>query len=160
MTEIQNDREIQKIIRKRLRQYGEPMATSPQLRESLSDEQANELVDWGMKVLKQAVEETAVQPDSQVHVALDLKATTITLIMTLVNQLVEHPGPLPDEDIINSRLQRLGKNLFWITENQNRKLHSERINAYKNIRDSEDSTIIFQHLMSIIYGYYEEESTI
>jgi hypothetical protein len=113
-----------------------------------------------MKVLKQAVQETAVQPDSTVHTELDLKATTISLIMALVNQLVEHPSPMPDEDIINSRLQRLGKNLFWITENQNRKRHAERIKAYKSISDQADSETVFQHLMAIIYGYFEEEPAI
>lgn len=146
----------QEIIQKRLRQYGEPIATSPQLRESLNDEQANELIEWGLGVLQQEVEETAVLPDTEVHERLDLKETAVSLIMTLVNQLVEHPDLMPDEDLVNSRLQRLGKNLFWITENKNRKLHRQRIAAYNAVKASGDSDLVFKRLMGIVNGYFED----
>ena len=55
------------IMRKRLREYGEPIATTPKLREALNDDQANELIDWGMTALQKWVEETVDQSDSEVR---------------------------------------------------------------------------------------------
>lgn len=146
----------QETIQKRLRTYGEPIATSPQLREALTDEQANELIEWGLGVLQREIEQTAALPDTDIHVQLDLKATAVQLIMTLINQLVDHPGLMPDEDLINSRLQRLGKNLLWLTESTNRRGHSAHFRAFKRIRDDAESETVFRHLMAIVYSYFEE----
>lgn len=148
----------QEIIRKRLRQVGEPIVTSPQLREALNDDQASELFDWGMAVLQKTAAETAVQPDKEAMPTLERQATAISLIMELVNQLIAHPDKLPDQDdIVNSRLVRLGKNLFWLTGQKRKPGHSRRVAAFERIRQTADSDILFRHLMSILQGYTDEE---
>lgn len=144
-------------IRRRFREYGEPIATSPHLREALTDEQATELMDWGMATLQQFVEETAVLPDEEAHPTLEVKATAVSLIMELVNQLVEEPGRQPNEDIVNDRAVRLGKNLYWLTGNRNRKAYRQKYAEYDAIRETADAETLFKHLMAIIYAYNDEE---
>ncbi|MEM7330857.1 MAG: hypothetical protein AAF490_02110 [Chloroflexota bacterium] len=146
----------QEITRKRLRQYGEPIASTPKLREALTDDQANELIDWGMAALQRWVEETVDQSDGEVTQLLDNKATAVSLIMTLVNQLMAQPGKHENEDIVNDRAVRLGKNLYWLTGNNNRKAYRLAYAEYESVRNTADSDDLFKHIMAIIYAYKEE----
>ncbi len=143
-------------MRKRLREYGEPIATTPKLREALNDDQANELIDWGMTALQKWVEETVDQSDSEVRMLLDNKATAVSLIMELVNQLMANPGKHDNEDIVNDRAVRLGKNLYWLTGNNNRKAYRLAYAEYEAVREMADSDDLFKHIMAIIYAYNEE----
>ena len=143
----------QKISRNRLREFGEPIAASPNLREALNDEQASELIEWGLAALQKWIEDTIDQADEAVHSRLELKATAVTLIMELVNQMMAHPGRMPNEDIVNDRAVRLGKNLFWLTGNKNRKAYRLAYAKYEAIRETAVPDVLFKHIMAIIYVY-------
>lgn len=148
----------EEIKKSRLREYGEPLVSSPKLREALNDEQATELIDWGMETLSRFVDQTIELSDAEAGKVLDLKATAVSLIMTLVNQMMVHPGRLPDEDIVNDRAVRLGKNLFWLTGHNNRKQYRQRFIEYEMIRETAVSEDLFQHIMAIIHAYDKPET--
>lgn len=141
------------LIRARFRLIAEPLTTNPTLREALDDDQAQTLLDWGMAMLQQAAKASVDMPDKQAETWLDDKATAVGLAMQLVNELVAHPDPMPDEDIVNSRLIRLGKNLYWLTESGNRKQQKQGVAKFEKARHKADSDTAFALLMDIIHAY-------
>lgn len=48
MKALNNPQEIREIIQKRLRRVGEPLVSDAGLRDELTDDQAQQLLDWGM----------------------------------------------------------------------------------------------------------------
>ncbi|KAA3664300.1 MAG: hypothetical protein DWQ04_06450 [Chloroflexi bacterium] len=150
MSMFDNSHEMQELVKKRLRQVGEPLVTNAGLRDELTDAQAQQLLDWGMARLQETAVRTARFPDDDAVAVLEKKETAVRLIMQLVNQLVAQPGLLPDEDIVNSRLIRLGKNLQWLYNSPNDRMRVRAIFEFKHQRDQLDRDTAFQLLLAIL----------
>ena len=154
---MKNPNDSQETIQKRLRVVGEPLVTDAGLRDELNDTQAQQLLDWGMARLKETAVRTAHLPDDDAMAVLKQKETAVRLIMQLVNQLVARPGLLPDEDIVNTRLVRLGKNLQWLYNSPGDRTRVRAIHTFKAQRDQLNRDTAFQLLLSVLNAHDEVE---
>ena len=102
------------IVQQRLRRVAGVLLDDEALRKALTDVQGERLLDWGIERLQETAACTASLPDDDALPVLEEKLTAVRLIMRLLNDLVLNPRLLQDEDIVNTRLVRLGKNLQWL----------------------------------------------
>ncbi len=141
---------LNEIVRKRLRQVAEPLVTDAGLRDELTDTQAQQLLDWGLARLEETAVRTTHLPDDDAMAVLEEKETAVRLIMQLVNDLVARPGIQPDEDLINTRLVRLGKNLQWLTGSPSDRERVRRIRFFRQQQDQLDRATAFDLLYAVL----------
>jgi hypothetical protein len=151
------NQDFQDIIRDRLRQVAEPLLTDAGLRDELNDEQAQQLLDWGMARLEETAVQTIRLPDEDAFVILELKETAVRLIMRLVNDLVARPGLQTDEDLVNTRLVRLGKNLQWLYNAPSDRERVRRIRHFRNQQENLDRNTAFDLLYAVLNAPNEVE---
>lgn len=148
---------MQEIIQKRLRTVGEPLITDAGLRDELNDVQAQQLLDWGMARLEETAVRTAHLPDDDALAVLEEKETAVRLIMHLVNDLVARPGIQPDEDLINTRLIRFGKNLQWLYKTPSDRERVRRIRHFRQQQDALNRDTAFDLLYAVLNAPNEVE---
>ena len=136
---------------------GEPLVSDAGLRDELTDSQAQQLLDWGMARLEETAVRTAHLPDDDAYAVLEKKETAVRLIMHLVNDLVARPGIQPDEDLINTRLVRLGKNLQWLYSSLTDRERVRRIRHFRQQQNQLDRDTAFQLLLPVLNAFDEVE---
>lgn len=139
-------------LRQRLRGVTESLLSDSSLRDELTDEQGQRLLDWGLAVLRRVGMATLSLQREEALALLNEKLTAVRLIMQSVNQLTIHPGLLPEEDLVNARLVRLGKNLQWLIGGSTDRKRVQRIRHFKQQRDGIDRETAFQLLLEILYA--------
>ncbi len=144
--------EVSDDVHQRLRGVTESLFSDSSLRDELTDEQGQRLLDWGAAVLQRAGVASVSFPEEEALALLDEKLTAVKLIMHSVNQLTVHPGLLPEEDLVNARLVRLGKNLQWLIRGTTDRKRVHRIRHFKQQRDDIDRETAFQLLLEILYA--------
>ena len=144
--------ELPDEVRQRLRGVTESLLSDSGLRDELTDEQGQRLLDWGVAVLRRVGLATVALSEEDASVVLDEKLTAVRLIMQSVNQLTAHPGLLPEEDFVNARLVRLGKNLQWLIRGTTDRKRVRRLHHFKQRRDDIDRETTFQLLLEILYA--------
>lgn len=137
-------------VQQRLRTVAEPLLSNSSLRDELTDEQAQALYNWALHVLEETAVRTAHLPDADALPVLEEKVTAVKLIMQLTNDLVAHPGPLPDEDVVNARLVRLGKNLQWLLGGAENRARRVALRHFRRQRDQLDRDAAFRLLLSAL----------
>lgn len=137
-------------VQQRLRAVAEPLLSNSSLRNELTDEQAQALYDWALHVLEETAVRTAPLTDDDAFPLLEEKGTAVKLIMQLTNDLVAHPGPLPDEDVVNARLVRLGKNLQWLRGGAENRARRAALRQFRQQRDQLDRDAAFHLLLSAL----------
>ncbi|MCP4934591.1 MAG: hypothetical protein GY927_10405 [bacterium] len=150
---MNRNQDSNELIRKRLRQVAEPLLTNSSLRDELTDEQAQWLLDWGMARLKETAVRTTNLPDEDAMAVLEEKETAVRLIMQLVNDLTARPGLLEDEDIVSARLVRLGKNLQWLYNIPGDRTRVRNIRQFKQQRDHLTRETAFELLQIILNSH-------
>lgn len=146
-------------VQQRLRLIAEPLLTNSTLRDELDDAQAQALYDWALHVLEETAVSTADLPDTEAEPILEEKGTAVQLIMRLINELVANPTLLPDEDIINTRLVRLGKNVQWLSGGPDNPIRRRFLREFRRQRDRLDRHAAFQLLLSALQAPEEEHDT-
>jgi len=146
------DNPLSDEVRQRLRGVTESLLSDSSLRDELTDDQGQQLLDWGLAMLQNVAVATEQLPEEGALVILDQKLTAVRLIMQSVNQLSTHPGLLPDEDLINARLVRLGKNLQWLIGGSSDRERVRRIRHFKQQRNDSSPETAFQLLLEILYS--------
>ncbi len=149
--------EMSDDTRQRLRGVTESLLSNSSLRDELTDEQGQRLLDWGIVVLQRVGIATVLLPEEAALSLLDEKLTAVRLIMQSVNQLTAHPGLLPEEDLVNARLVRLGKNLQWLIGDSTDRKRVQRIRHFKQQRGDIDRETAFQLLLEVLYADEDNE---
>lgn len=78
-----------RLRRRRLRRAGERLTEDSSLRDALTDEQASQLLDWGMAQIKTDVELTRDLPDEPADAQLEKTVTQVRHVMHQVNQVID-----------------------------------------------------------------------
>ncbi len=73
-----------------MRQAGERLTEDSRLRDALTDEQAQQLFDWGLAQIQVTVESTLDLADEPAGRQLDAQVTKVRRVMRQVNQMVEN----------------------------------------------------------------------
>lgn len=82
-----------KTLRKRSRNAGERISTNPGLRDHMTDEQAEKVVNWTLDQVDAEVERTKILSDKEVEPVLDHLVERMTGIIKQIDTLVgELPG--------------------------------------------------------------------
>ena len=145
-----DDRRAQRMLRRRVQPWAEQLMENSSLRDNLPDEQAGQLLDWGLAQLKQTAVNTSRLPEEDAQPLLEKDATAVRLIMQGVNDLIGSVGQPLEFDIIDDTMTRLLKNLRWLT---GQKLTPEQLQSVKSFdlaREAEDRDAAFAHLMSLL----------
>lgn len=77
-----------RLRRRRLRRAGEPLSENSSLRDALTDEQATELLNWGLAQLDPVVAQTLALDDAAAEPLLTAQADQVRQVMHQVNSLV------------------------------------------------------------------------
>lgn len=138
------------IVRARLRQWFGPIVDEPGWRSNLVDDQAEQLLAWGMAQVQQTAVHTQNLPDEDADPLLEKDSTAVRLIMAGVNDLIGTIGQPPAFDLVDDIMTRLLKNLRWLTSQPLRPDNLRRVSQFNQAREAEDREAAFQHLMALI----------
>ena len=135
-------------LRRRLRQTAAVLVEDSSVRAELNDEQAKELIKWGMDKIKAEAARTVLLPDEEALPMLEEKTTAVRTIMLLVNKLVR-PGD--SEEDTGDQLTRLLKNLSWVTGRPSGMAHLRRAKRFQKHCGEIDQEKAFQLLMDLLH---------
>lgn len=143
-------------IRQRLRRSAGQLVEDSSVRDHLTDELAQPLIDWGLAQVEQTAVRTAHLPDETAAPLLEEKVTAVRTIMRLVNELMQpitEQAAEPDsDDMVEEKIIRLFKNLTWLTNQPVGLAHLRQVDAFLQIRrqPSPDPAAAFQPLMTLL----------
>lgn len=137
--------------RRRLRRAAGQLMEDSSLRSYLTDEQAQQLLEWGLAHVEQAATRTANLPDDDAMPVLEEKVAAVRSVMQLVNRLVGTAGETAGEDeVVNDQMTRLLKNLHWLTGQPTTMAHLVHLGKFNHKRPELDSNSAFQRLIDLI----------
>ncbi len=134
-------------MRRRIRQWGERLFENEGLRDSLTDDQASRLLDWGMKQLTAAAYQTLTLDDIQANEKMEDTWLTLSRIIRQANTLTAllpevvddgEAGVLVDA-YIGSVNELTGQDVGW-----------DWIDSTVDARGDRDAAATFEHLTSIL----------
>ncbi|MCB8985354.1 MAG: hypothetical protein H6659_16100 [Ardenticatenaceae bacterium] len=141
------------ILRKRRRLAEEQLVENSSWRAGLTDEQAQQLLDWALDFVNEAIWQTAVLPAAEADEALDDAVTALVQVMRQVGPLL---AQLPQDDADGRRqsLQELAESYKALTgylPNQ------EKLEQLVYLPQAWDNEAIFTQLYNLIAWEQEEE---
>ena len=136
--------------RRRLRRAAGQLMEDSSLRSYLTDEQAQQLLEWGLAHVEPAAARTANLPDDDAMPVLEEKVAAVRSVMHLVNRLVGTAGETAEGDVVDDQMTRLLKNLHWLTGQPTTMAHLVRVGKFNHKRPELDSDSAFQHLIDLI----------
>lgn len=137
--------------RRRLRRAAGQLMEDSSLRSYLTDEQAQQLLEWGLAQVEQAAARTASLPDDDAMPVLEERVAAVRSTMQLVNRIVGAIGEAAGEvDPVEDQMTRLLKNLHWLTGRPPTMAHLMRVVKFKRKVPELDSDSAFQLLMDLI----------
>jgi hypothetical protein len=92
--------------RRRHQMAAERLMENSSLRDGLTDEQAQQLLDWGLALIRQTAVRTANLPDDDAEPVLEEVTTAVSQVMKQINRLVDGAGTM-DENEFEERWQQL-----------------------------------------------------
>lgn len=147
---MSDDRRNRRILRRRAQMYAEQLMENSSLRDNLDDEQAKQLLDWGLAQVKESAKKTAVLPEDDAQPIMEKEATAVRLIMQGINDLVGSVGQPLAFDIIDDTMTRVLKNLRWLTEEAPSTEQLQAVAGFNQAREAEDKNAAFAHLMALL----------
>lgn len=138
------------VVRARLRRWFGPILDEPGWRSHLVDDQAEELLQWGLGQVEQTAVRTQNLPDDDADPLLEKDSTAVHLIMSGVNDLIGTIGQPPTFDLVDDTMTRVLKNLRWLTNQPLRPDNLRRVSQFNQARAGEDRQAAFQHLLALI----------
>lgn len=137
---------------RRLQQFHEPLLENSSLRDALDDEQARQLLEWGLAAIAGEVERTLPLSDEQALPRLEESAGIVRRIMRQINDLLDSLPEMSDVDSWSELLQ-LGERLRRLQTTPEEKMESARETIMLGrARARLDRDAIFLHLMNILRG--------
>lgn len=137
------------LKRSRLRKAGEKISENSSLRDNLVDEQANQLLNWGLTRLEKTVEQTLEQPDEQAEPTLESDSDAVRQAMKKINDL-SLSLPQIDDGQAWTQLLALVENLYQVSRDpageEDKVIHLEQL---INNRQTLSQAQIFAYLMEI-----------
>jgi hypothetical protein len=94
------------LARRRLRRSAEVLTEDSSLRSNLTDEQAQQLLDWGMARVRESVTATISLSDTEAYPILERRVAVVRRIMRLLSRLMTSPSSRSQSDT-NEYLSRL-----------------------------------------------------
>ncbi|MCP4415902.1 MAG: hypothetical protein GY805_04720 [Chloroflexi bacterium] len=138
------------IVRQRLRHCFEPIVDDHRWRENLVDEQAEQLLAWGLAQVEQTAVYTQPLPDDDANPLLEKDATAVHLIMAGVNDLIGTIGKPLNFDLVDDVMMRLLKNLRWLSNKPLNPDNYRCVSQFNQARNLEDREAAFQQLLHLI----------
>ena len=138
------------IVRTRLKRWFEPILEDPGWRSHLVDDQAEQLLAWGMAQVEQTAVRSQNLPDEDAEPLLEKDSTAVRLVMAGINDLMGTIGKEPEFDLVDDIMTRVLKNLRWLTNQPLRPDNLRRVSQFNQARSTEDRTAAFQHLLALI----------
>lgn len=138
------------IVRARLKFWFEPILDEPGWRSNLVDDQADQLLHWGMAQVEETAVRTQNLPDDDADPLLEKDSTAVRLIMEGINDLMGTIGKDPTFDLVDDTMTRVLKNLRWLTNQPLRPDNLRRVSQFNQARSDEDREAAFQHLLALV----------
>ena len=138
------------VVRARLKLWFGPIVDEPGWRSNLVDDQADQLLHWGMAQVEQTAVRTQHLPDEDADPLLEKDSTAVRLVMEGVNDLIGTIGKPPEFDLVDDIMTRVLKNLRWLTNQPLRPDNLRRVSQFSQAREAEDRDAAFQHLLALI----------
>ncbi|MCB8976754.1 MAG: hypothetical protein H6657_04945 [Ardenticatenaceae bacterium] len=138
------------IVRLRLKSWFGPILDEPGWRSNLVDDQADQLLHWGMAQVEETAVRTQNLPDDDADPLLEKDSTAVRLIMAGINDLIGTIGQEPEFDLVDDTMTRVLKNLRWLTNQPLRPDNLRRVSQFNQARDAADRAAAFQHLLALV----------
>jgi squalene cyclase len=137
---------------RRRQQFSEPLLDNSSLRDALDDDQAQQLLDWGLAAIAGEVERTLNLSDERALPRLEDSAGLVRQIMRQVNDLVDNLPQLSETDSW-TELLLLSERLRRLQSTPEEKLGTARETiALGRTREQLDRDAVFTHLMNMLQG--------
>ena len=147
---MSNDRRQRRILKRRAQMYAEQLMENSSLRDNLEDEQATQLLNWGLAQIKATVKKTAVLPEEDAKPIIEKDATAVRLIMQGINDLVGGVGQPLEFDLIDDTMTRVLKNLRWLTNEKPSITQLQAVTEFNQAREAENKEAAFAQLMMLL----------
>lgn len=144
------ERAAKRRIRQRGRRWSELLMENSSLRDNLTDDQAQQLLAWGLGQIKATAVATAELSDAEAEELLQKNGTAVKLIMQGVNDLIGGIGQPLSFDVIDDTLTRVLKNLRWLTEQPLSPAQLRQREQFNQARTAAERAAAFQALMALI----------
>ena len=141
---------VSETVRGRLKRWFEPILERPGWRSNLVDNQAEELLAWGLAQVEHTAVRTQALPDEDADPVLEKDSTAVRLIMEGINDLIGTIGQPPEFDLVDDIMTRVLKNLRWLTNHPLRPDNLRRVSQFNQARNAEDRDAAFQYLLALI----------
>ena len=144
------ERKAERLSRRRGRKWAGMLMENSSLRDNLNDDEAEQLLDWGLGQIKASAVVTADLTTKEAEALMQKNGTAVKLIMEGVNDLIGGIGQPPDFDIIDDTMTRLLKNLRWLSDQPLTSSQTQQRDRFNQAREAEDREAAFQALMELI----------
>ena len=140
-----------RLVRRRMRRVAGKLTEDSSLRDNLSDDQAQQLLDWGLRAVEETAVQTAELSEEDAAPILEEKVTAVRRVMKMANELM---GSLdqPVDEVIDDQMIRLLKNLRWLTGEPLTRTQEQEWAAFNQFRPGVYRESAFPHLMALIRG--------
>lgn len=138
-----------------LQKLQERLVSDSSLRDGLTDEQASQLLDWGLDQLRREVQRASALPPDEVRSHLETQVAAIRQVMRRANRMVDDLAGAT-QDTRREHLLRFLEGLHDTGE----ALQMEELTALeRRVLDEEapDNEAVFGHLMSVMRTAATEE---
>ncbi len=152
------DRRAQRRLRQRGQRWSELLMEDSSLRDHLNDEQATQLLTWGLAQIKQTAVATANLPDDAAEKRLEKDGTAVKLIIKGINDLIGGIGQPLTFDVVDDTMTRLLKNHRWLINQPLTPGQLKHVQAFNQARTAADRAAAFQSLLDLIQTPGPEQS--
>ncbi len=135
--------------RRRLRRAAEMLVDDSSLRENLTDLQAKQLLDWGLRCAQEESIRTAALADDEALPLLEDAVAKVRRSMRLVSRIMGSASPSAANDL-ELPLISLLKNVSLLTGKNPTPFMMTQAETISLHRNSLDSAAVFQLLMAIV----------
>lgn len=104
-----------RALRQRGRMAAEPLLENSSLRDNMDDDQAQQLLDWGLAHTKAKVEQTITLPEEEAVPEIEKQVSAVSRVMHHLNKLVQQL-PKASEAEVQQELQTLTEELGQVEE--------------------------------------------
>ncbi len=134
-------------MRRRIRQWGERLYENEGLRDSLDDEQAKRLLDWGMKQLTAAAYQTLTLDDIQATERMEDTWLVVSRVIRQANTLTALLPTVVDDGEAGILVDAFAGSVSELT---GQTVDYEWIDGLVEGREQMDAAATFDHLFSIL----------
>jgi hypothetical protein len=141
--------ELDGVVQSRYQQAGEQLLGDSSLRDALNDEQAHQLLAWGLAQVKREAEASATLSEAEAEPLLQQRVETVRRVMRHLNHLVQGLAAEPKSNVREDMAQMIDA----LTEIDADALQVKDIFALEDLVTGDetlDRNAIFEQLMDIV----------